>query len=202
MIAALRWELAWASPLFLFAFFSFWFGNFSFKAEHTAFSFFAVIVVLVFFAQVLSYPFDGSVFQRVNHRRRWITVSAALYLSIGVLVTHEAYNGTLDERHGNRLNRAVIYYETARVSDAELSQKTSSWAGGNSSVELRAVKGASLRHQNLRYLSGFKMFAVNTQFDNSDLTGAYLEAAGLRGASFRNANLENATLRRALWQRH
>ena len=51
-----------------------------------------------------------------------------------------------------------------------------------------------MRGKNLRYLFGFRMFAVNSQFNQSHLTGAYLAGADLRGATFDDTLLDQVDL--------
>lgn len=75
----------------------------------------------------------------------------------------------------------------ADLQGAELSLKPPGWADGPGAVH--QVKGAHLRHRQLKHARAGGAFFVN-----SDLRGAQLEGAFLGGADFRQADLRDADL--------
>jgi uncharacterized protein YjbI with pentapeptide repeats len=86
--------------------------------------------------------------------------------------------------------------QCAHVTTKDVSIKPVSWTGRitEGEPELSAVKGADLSYANLRYLRAFRAFLVNSQLDDSDLTGAVLNAADLRGADLTAALLNDADM--------
>jgi uncharacterized protein YjbI with pentapeptide repeats len=142
-----------------------------------------------------------------------LTLIAAMMFCIGTAITIQASRGAIvappeyvsleeppsKESLWRNLLFSVGYFETAGVSGEDVSKKPASWTGKETSgePELKAVIGAKLDFQNLRFLRAFKAFLVNSQMSSADLTGAVLAYSDLRGADLTDARLTDADLQRA-----
>jgi uncharacterized protein YjbI with pentapeptide repeats len=143
----------------------------------------------------------------------WLTTAsivAILLFGIGTAITLQARSGKIiappayghvgepEEKKPfwNFVVMSVGFFQAADVIGQDLSRKPASWTGKESSgePELKAVSGAILDFQNLRFMRGWKVFLVNGQMDSADLTGAVLSQGDLRGADFTNAKLIDTDL--------
>ncbi len=135
---------------------------------------------------------------------------AIILFGIGTAITIQALRGTVSVHPGyyyldqpprqlgvwERMVLSVGYFQTANVADEAVSRKPVSWTGRESfgEPELKAVTGATLKYQNLRFLRAYKAFLVNGQMNDADLTGAVLAFSDLRGSDLSSAILVNADL--------
>ncbi len=82
----------------------------------------------------------------------------------------------------------------AELDEVELSIKPVSWKEGNTSDEIKLVKGARLRARNLRSATADGAFLVRAQLQFAVLDFAHLSGADLREADLRWATLKGAWL--------
>ena len=85
-------------------------------------------------------------------------------------------------------------YPVTDLARANLSGKPANWSGEGKETEFALVKGASLRHSNLRYALAFQTFFVRADLYKADLSFAYLRSADFRKAELQEANLYKADL--------
>jgi uncharacterized protein YjbI with pentapeptide repeats len=88
--------------------------------------------------------------------------------------------------HGDTPFRLAGYRTFADLREAELSARPEAWFREQ---DRSLVRGADLRHANLRHAVATRAFAINADFRGVDLSSANFSGAELAGANFEGATL-------------
>jgi uncharacterized protein YjbI with pentapeptide repeats len=90
------------------------------------------------------------------------------------------------------------YDPFANLGGARISDALAEWSGSLS--DSRAVRGARLRDESLRYADGDRAFFAKSTLQGSDLTGGNFSGADFRAANLTSADLTDSDLSRANFQ--
>jgi uncharacterized protein YjbI with pentapeptide repeats len=135
----------------------------------------------------------GVLFGMVSWGARWGAPSDAPIFGVPLRLRR------IDRRSGTdyltwvpRVMALVGYSPFAELTEAEVSQKKSTWS--NRDRDLNSVVGARLRGASLRYASASGAFLAGADLQDADLRGAFLYGTNLRGADLKGADLSGAEL--------
>ena len=196
--------LAWGTvPLTLFLL---W-GRYLRRHDIVLTGFHVVLVVIALGAGMLFYRLTVTTLRRKKGAPFWcrghwrlsrLHQGPAVLLALGLVLSFLSLGAIYGRPAWVPRLFALCGYETVMdLRGEDVSTKPPEWTEEYTRKEVVRVKGARLRHRNLRKARLSHTFFVNADLQRSDLQGADLQGANLLEADLQKANLSQADLRGA-----